>query len=109
MIRIRYLPEEFSVTITGHAGSDEPGKDLVCCAVSTIAQCMVHDLEALHGGMIKKAEYKVQPGNFHLRVVPCEYRRITIRTIYDTFINSLQYVADNYPEYVDMGEEKNGD
>lgn len=109
MIKIRYMPEEFSVTITGHAGSDEVGKDLVCCAVSTIAQCMVHNLEELNGAMIKKAEYKVQPGNFHLRVVPCEFRRITIRTIYDAFIGSLQFVADNYPDYINMEEEKNGD
>ena len=38
MIEITYTKskDEFTLDMTGHAGSNEPGKDLVCCAVSTL-------------------------------------------------------------------------
>lgn len=106
MIRITYCREDQSVRICGHAGAGEPGKDLVCCAVSTVAQCMVHVFESLVGGIIKRVEAKVEPGDFYVRAVPCEYRRITALTIYDTFKDSLQFIADNNSEYIQMEEEK---
>ena len=36
--------------ITGHAYSDEPGKDLVCAAVSTLAQTLVNAVESIEIG-----------------------------------------------------------
>ena len=42
MIEIKIKPRE--VVIKGHAGSDKKGKDLVCCAVSTLYYSLVANL-----------------------------------------------------------------
>ena len=42
MIEIKIKPRE--ITIKGHAGSDKKGKDLVCCAVSTLYYSLVANL-----------------------------------------------------------------
>lgn len=104
MIKIRWCREEVSLDIKGHAGAGEPGKDLVCCAVSTLAQCLLNNMESLVGGIVKKVEATVEPGDLYIRIVPCEYRRITVLTIYDAYINGLQYVSQNNPEFIEMEE-----
>ena len=42
MIEIKINPRE--ITIKGHAGADKKGKDLVCCAVSTLYYALVANL-----------------------------------------------------------------
>ena len=38
---------ENSVTVDGHAGYAEKGKDIICAAVSVLAQSLIHSLQAL--------------------------------------------------------------
>ena len=38
---------EEKITLNGHAGYAEPGKDIVCAAVTALVQTMVHSIEAV--------------------------------------------------------------
>lgn len=44
---IKIVKTNGSITITGHAGYAERGKDIVCAAVSALVQGLMHSLNAL--------------------------------------------------------------
>ena len=51
--------EENRLTVKGHTGYAEPGKDIVCAAVSVLAQNLIQSIEELTPDKIK---YSIQPG-----------------------------------------------
>ncbi len=48
MVRIAYNASKKEMSFSGHAGSAEKGKDLICCAVSTLFYTLKRSLEKLH-------------------------------------------------------------
>ena len=56
---------EEKITLNGHAGYAEPGKDIVCAAVTALVQTMVHSIKALTDD---RPEYTVSPGEFELEI-----------------------------------------
>ena len=52
------------ITITGHAGYAEPGKDIVCAAVSALTQAFIASIEELTQDKIK---YDISVGNAVMR------------------------------------------
>ena len=51
------------IKVTGHAGYAEEGKDIVCAAVSVLAQNLIQSIEALTGDEIK---YRIEPGHMDI-------------------------------------------
>lgn len=84
-----------SVKITGHAGYAEPGKDIVCAGVSTLAQTLIASLDMLAPGTLESAE--VNSG-----YVEIKYRNLSEHAkmlIYSFFIG-VNLIANEYPEHV---------
>ncbi len=52
------------ITIKGHAGYEEPGKDIVCAAVSALTQAFIASIEELTQDKIK---YDISVGNAVMR------------------------------------------
>jgi len=52
------------ITIKGHAGYAEPGKDIVCAAVSALTQAFIASIEELTQDKIK---YDISVGNAVMR------------------------------------------
>lgn len=92
MIEIRKSGERIS--ITGHAGYDEPGKDIVCAAISTLSQVFVASVEELTAAKIKTA----QTGGYMEIVIEESTERAQV--LIDSFLLGCRMVADEYPEYV---------
>ena len=44
------------ITVSGHAEYAEPGKDIVCAAISTLSQVFVASVEELTAAQIKTAQ-----------------------------------------------------
>ncbi len=91
--RASYVGGEFkSLTITGHAGYGEKGKDLVCAAVSAIAQGGLNALESPDS-----FEIRVEPGDYSVeskeKVSPHD------QTVIETMIAQIESVAVSYPRY----------
>ena len=85
------------INVTGHAGYAEQGKDIVCAAVSVLAQNLIQSIEALTGDEIK---YRIEPGHMDI-----EYkdRSEQGKLLVDSFIIGINSVSESYgSEYVQL-------
>ena len=85
---------ESGISITGHAGYAEHGKDIVCAAVSILAQNLIQSIEELTED---KIEYELSPGevNINFRDLSAE-----AMLLFDSFYIGVKMIADEYPENV---------
>ena len=91
-------------TVTGHAGFDEPGKDLVCCAVSVVAYMAVNALEELVG--IKNYTYE---DGYMICSIPndiSEELKNKVKTIMETISVGFKQLEFTYEDYVSVLEEE---
>ena len=82
----------YELCIDGHAGSAECGRDLVCCAVSTIAYTL---LGYLANAKCDKSEH-IESGKMLIRCVGGD----NVSTAFDMAQIGLQQIAIKYPQYV---------
>ncbi|MDD3938348.1 MAG: ribosomal-processing cysteine protease Prp [Bacilli bacterium] len=83
-----------SLEIKGHAQSAEPGKDLVCSAVSAVT---FGGLNALHN-TDKNLTIKVQDG--YVLITKSGDLESADEVVLQTIITQLETIADDYPKYV---------
>ncbi|MBF4694877.1 ribosomal-processing cysteine protease Prp [Fusibacter ferrireducens] len=89
----------YKLKLSGHAYSDEPGRDLVCGAVSTLAQTVANALEQI--GEVPEASLDLKIKNGHLSLsIEQAYRSETTNIIFATFIVGIEGIEGTYPEYV---------
>ena len=81
------------VTLKGHAGSAEYGKDLVCAAVSALALTLAANVENLEG-----AEILLEPGNSRISCSP------DAAGMFDCICKGFQLLAEKFPEHVSFSE-----
>ena len=91
---IEICRDDGKITVQGHAGYDEPGKDIVCAAISTLSQVFVASVEELTAAQIKTA----QTGGYMEIVIEESTERAQV--LLDSFLLGCRMVADEYPEYV---------
>lgn len=60
---IKITKKENCITVTGHAGYAQRGKDIVCAGVSVLFQTLIHSIEELTEDRI---EYELNLGNASL-------------------------------------------
>lgn len=88
---------ENGLTIDGHAGYAEKGKDIVCAAVSALAQGLVHSLSVLTDD-----ETSVEVEDGHIKL---EYENLSERgqLLMDSFFIAVSDIQDAYgEEYVQI-------
>lgn len=85
---------EEKITLDGHAGYAEPGKDIVCAAVTALTQTLIQSIENLTDD---KIEYRISPGK-----VEVEYRNLSekSKTLVDSFFIGICLIAEEFPEHV---------
>ena len=88
MIRIRVRKN--SLEVEGHAGYDEPGKDVVCAAVSGMTQLVAYTIERLGGSFEKRK------GFLAIRWSSDACSEIVVRTLLD----SLESMEREYPDHL---------
>ena len=93
MIEITYtkIKDGFTLDITGHAGSNEPGKDLVCCAVSTLFFTLANRI----GGISDEPSVSYKAGEGHI-----EARGKDTLEPFETILTGLTTLSGQYPEYI---------
>lgn len=82
------------VSVTGHAGYDKQGKDIVCAGVSTLVQTLIKSIEILTQD---KIEYSLSPGKSVIK-----YRNLSesSKLLIGSFFVGIQMIAEGYPCYV---------
>ena len=90
----------FGLTVTGHAHSDEPGRDLVCCAVSTLVGTLFATLDEQEIGY--ESETDEVAGFAEMSVTVGEELMPAVYIMFMTIMIGLIQVADEHPEYVSI-------
>jgi uncharacterized protein YsxB (DUF464 family) len=108
MIKIRILKDKdgfiWQLTVKGHSGFGQHGKDIVCAGVSAIAYTAIGALEELAGikNYIEKEGYmecKI-PKNIE------DNKKTCIKIILDTVTVGLRQIENEYRDYVVIEEEE---
>jgi uncharacterized protein YsxB (DUF464 family) len=87
---------ERMINIGGHANYDEPGRDIVCAAVSMLTQTLIQSLEELTEEKIK---YVMIPGTVHIQFGDLSERA---RLLVDSFFVGVSMLAEEYPDNVNV-------
>lgn len=84
------------ITVDGHAGYAERGKDIVCAGVSVLTRNLINSVEALTED---KISYKVAPAQIHI-----EYENLSERSkfLVDSFFIGVSEIQRDYPGYVQI-------
>ena len=98
--------ESGSITLklTGHAGADDHGKDIVCAACSILAYTVAQTLQFQYeeGGLKKKPHLKLEPGDTVIVAKPKPERYE--ETLHSFFVAQVGYslLANTYSQYVSL-------
>lgn len=96
MIEITKLID--GIKIKGHAQYAEPGKDIVCSAVSVLTQTLIQSVENLTAD---KIEYDMQPGKVHIKFWCLSDQS---KVLIDAFFIGVKGIAEAYPDNVKLTE-----
>lgn len=82
------------ITVSGHAGYAEAGKDIVCAGVTTLVQTLV---SAIKGLTRDEIQYEISPGraDIHYRDLSEEGKLLV-----DSFFIGICQIADEFPDNV---------
>ena len=84
------------ITVDGHAGYAEHGKDIVCASVSVLTQNLINSIEALTKDRIS---YEVTPAQIHI-----DYENLSEKSklLIDSFFIGVSEIQRAYPKYVQV-------
>lgn len=110
MIEVKiYVDSEDNIiryTISGHAGYHVKGQDIVCSAVSVLAQNTLNSLVEVCGVAEEKIDYFISEEKGFLDVtIPSkldENTKIKAETVLKTLELGIKSIVENYPEYVTL-------
>ncbi len=93
------------ISVSGHANSDEYGKDIVCAAVSVITQTIILGISEILNDDFK---YSISKGNLYFEVPEkmIYEDELRINTLTHTLIIGLQNIKNNYENYIDIIKEE---
>ena len=108
MVKVKFTENSktgmFSLTIKGHAGQAEIGKDIVCASASilayTVAQ-IVTNMKSL-GCLKKPPTVKIGKGDAVVSCQPKEEYRSEAEHTYLVVQTGYELLAHNYPQYVEL-------
>lgn len=82
------------ITIDGHAGYAEAGKDIVCAGVTVLTENLIDSIESLTEDTI---QYEISPGR-----VDIYYKNLSEAGILlvDSFFLGISGIVQDFPEYV---------
>lgn len=82
------------ITIDGHAGYAEAGKDIVCAGVTALVENLIDSIEGL---TVDTIQYEVSPGraDIHYKDLSEEGKLLV-----DSFFFGICGIAQDFPEHV---------
>lgn len=104
MINVIYNRLEVSMTLSGHAGYAEPGKDIVCAGASALIYAVPEELRSR--GFKYFADAAEKEGFITIKAYPSAEERHSCLVIFDTVFSGLKELARNYPQYVHVEKEE---
>ncbi len=84
------------ITVSGHAGYAEAGKDVVCAGVTALTQTLIKSITDLTEDKIK---YEVSPGRADIYYGDLSEAG---KLLVDSFFIGICQIVDEFPDYVRM-------
>ena len=101
MIEVIYYREHNRVTVTGHAKSDEYGKDLVCAAASALALTLGANVGHMaDSGYVTEPIVKIEEGNAEISCVPKARYKASVKQVFMSICVGFEILADQYKDYI---------
>ena len=100
MIRVHYAEDEGSheLSVDGHAGYAEHGRDIVCAACSGITFALLAYLEENQEHLTDVSGQIVEPGRFYIACKGTE----KIATAFHMALLGLRKISSQYPDHVSI-------
>lgn len=94
--------EYFAYDVEGHANFDELGSDIVCAAVSTLAQTTLVALNEV--AEIEEIEFVMLDGVLSVDIPSnlTEKQLYDSQIIFKVFIKGIKGIDDAYPDYIQL-------
>lgn len=92
-------------TVSGHAYSDEVGKDLVCAAISVLSQTTILGLYDI---INIKAPYTIQEGYLTCSIPEniSQKQREHINVLLETMVIGMKSIRESYYKYIDIHDKE---
>lgn len=101
MIEVAHNIRTNEITVSGHAGYAEPGKDIICAAVSVLVNTLVESMEEVTKGQLDCIQ---RDGFTHIIYWP--WFDDGVQALIGAFFIGVGGVAAAYPGYVCIKEVK---
>lgn len=101
MIRVQW--QGTRLLLTGHAGSGEYGRDLVCAAVSILAHTLaanVRELEQL--GAVEDVVVRLEAGRGEISCAARPQHRAAVELIFRAVCRGILLLGEQWPECVEV-------
>ena len=101
MIQAIYYRSYNRVTVTGHANSAEPGRDLVCASASMLAYTLAANVANMaDAGQVRQPIIKNNEGDTEISCNPRHNLKNTVTLVFDSICIGFELLAHDYPEYI---------
>lgn len=101
MIEVIYWKDHNRVTVKGHAGSDEKGKDLICAGASALAVALGANVARLcHEGYASEQLVRLTPGDAEISCKPKIRYRLSVQQIFQAVCVGFEMLARQYGEFI---------
>jgi len=97
MIKVKVNPQ--NIRVTGHAGYNEYGKDIVCASVSSIVTTSVNAVLMFNS---KSINYTVKEGLVNIDILKND--EVT-KKLLDNMVTLLENLSDDYPKNIKIERE----
>jgi uncharacterized protein YsxB (DUF464 family) len=100
MTEIIYNRKCHILSLKGHAGYAERGKDIVCAGISALTLNLSNILDKMAAEEMVEVSQLAGDGRLYIQVIPQWQYEEEVTKIFDYTINGLKLIAGQYPEYV---------
>ena len=101
MIEAIYYRKYNRLTVTGHAGSAEPGHDLVCASASMLTYTLAANVANMaDNGQVREPIMNMDDGNTEISCKPRHNLKATVTLVFDSVCVGFELLAHDYPEYI---------
>ena len=99
MMDIRLNFANQTVIAAGHANAprNEDGRDLVCCAVSTLIQTLIFTCQEIHGVVV---DHSVSPGDVYIKISSPRCKAEWVEHRMQMLLDGLKHLETQYPELI---------
>ena len=101
MIQAIYYRKYNRLTVTGHAGSEEHGRDLVCASASMLAYTLAANVANMaDNGQVREPIIKTNDGDAEISCNPRHNLKASVTLVFDSVCVGFELLAHDYPEFV---------